>query len=186
MAGIEKNRQAARFLYEAHRARRPYQALPEQVAPADIQEAYQMQRAFHDLIIPDRGPISGYKIALTTPVMQELVGFHHPCAGVVLANDVHQSPAAISGSDFVHLGVECEIAVLLEHDLPAAWAPYDRAGAAGSVGALMAAFELIEDWGADYSGLEFLGVDPLQGLPHELLGGVRVDDLAHGSSPDYS
>ncbi len=50
------------------------------------------------------------------------------------------------------------MAVLLYRDMPAASAPYDRASAAEVVGALMPAFELVDDRGADYSDLFFLGV----------------------------
>ena len=50
------------------------------------------------------------------------------------------------------------MAVLLYRDMPAASAPYDRASAAEVVGALMPAFELVDDRGADYSELFFLGV----------------------------
>ena len=50
------------------------------------------------------------------------------------------------------------MAVLLNRDMPAASAPYDRASAAEVVGALMPAFELVDDRGADYSDLFFLGV----------------------------
>jgi 2-oxo-3-hexenedioate decarboxylase/2-keto-4-pentenoate hydratase len=153
-----KNQQVARFLHEAHRARRPYQPLPEEIAPKTIDEAYAMQEAFQELLTPERGPIAGYKIALTTPVMQKMVGFGEPCAGVVLANNIHQSPANVKGEDFGHLGAECEVAVLLKSDLPASGAPYNRASASEAVGALMPAFELVDDRGADYSNLFFLGV----------------------------
>ena len=158
MTSEMKNQQAARFLHEAHRARQPYQPLPEEVSPKSIGEAYAMQDAFNELLIAEQGPVAGYKVALTTPVMQKMVGFDHPCAGAVLANRIHQSPANVKGENFGHLGAECEIAVLLKSDLPASGAPYDRASAAQAVGALMPSFELVDDRGADYSNLFFLGV----------------------------
>ena len=158
MTSETRNQQAARFLHEAHRTRRPYQPLPEEVAPRTIDEAYGMQEAFHQLIIAERGPISGYKIALTTPVMQQMVGFGEPCAGAVLANDIHQSPASVKGDDYGRLGAECEMAVLLKSDLPASGAPFNRTSVSQAVGALMPAFELVDDRGADYSNLFFLGV----------------------------
>ena len=153
-----RDQQAAQFLFEAHAARKPYQPIPEQFAPRTITEAYDIQDTYHRLIAGGRGPIAGYKIALTTQVMQEMVGFHEPCAGSVLASGVHQSPASIRGAEYVHLGAECEVAVLLNRDMPAASAPYDRASAAEAVGALMPAFELVDDRGADYSDLFILGV----------------------------
>ena len=46
----------------------------------------------------------------------------------------------------------------LARDLPASGVPYDRAKASQAVGALMPAFELVDDRGADYSDLYFLDV----------------------------
>ena len=119
MASEERVWQAARFLHEAHRARASYQPMPDAFAPRDINEAYDIQEAFQELLKPERGLIVGYKVALTTAVMQKMVGFGHPCSGAIFARGVHHSPATIKGSDFVHLGAECEIAVLLSRDLPA-------------------------------------------------------------------
>ena len=153
-----RDQQAAQFLFEAHAARKPYQPIPREFAPRTITEAYDMQDAYHKLITGGRGPIAGYKVALTTTVMQRMVGFDAPWAGAVFASGVHQSPASIRGEEYVHLGAECEVAVLLNRDMPAALAPYDRASAAEAVGALMPAFELVDDRGADYSDLFFLGV----------------------------
>ena len=158
MTSEERVWQAARFLHEAHRARAPYQPIPEAFAPRDIGEAYDIQEAFQGLLAPERGAIAGYKVALTTAVMQQMVGFGHPAFGAVFASGVHQSPVTINHSDYVHVGAECEIAVLLSQDLPADAAPYDRAGVAVAVAALMPAFELVDDRGADYSDLFFLGV----------------------------
>ena len=153
-----REQQAAQFLFQAHAAREPYHPIPEQFAPRTITEAYDVQDAYHGFITSSRGPIVGYKVALTTPVMQRMVGFNEPCAGAVFANGVHQSPASIRGAAYVHLGAECEVAVLLNRDMPAESAPYDRASAGEAVGALMPAFELVDDRSADYSDLFFLGV----------------------------
>ena len=151
-------RQAAEFLYRAHREREVFAQLPAHISPATIEQAYDMQDAFNALIAPERGPLAGYKIALTTPVMQRMVGFDAPCAGAVFQQGVHHSPAEVNGDDYVRLGAECEVAVQLARDLPASGAPYDRAKASQAVGALMAAFELVDDRGADYSNLYFLDV----------------------------
>ena len=158
MTSEEKVWQAARFLHEAHRARTPYQPLPDGISPRDINEAYDIQEAFHELLFPERGAIVGYKVALTTTVMQQMVGFGHPASGAVFTSGVHHSPVSINASDYVHVGAECEIAMLLEQDLPASAAPYDRESVARAVAALMPAFELVDDRGADYTDLYFLNV----------------------------
>ena len=158
MTQQSKAQRAAQHLFDAHRQRLTYAPLPDDISPATIDEAYDMQEAFQALLAPQRGAIVGYKIALTTPVMQRMVGFDAPCAGAVFESGVHHSPASVQSSDFVRLGAECEVAVRLSAGLPAAGAPYDRAGVSGAVGALMPAFELVDDRGADYANLYFLGV----------------------------
>ena len=158
MVELSKTRQAAQFLYRAHRDWERFARLPAHISPATIGQAYEMQDAFNSLIAPERGPLAGYKIALTTTVMQRMVGFDAPCAGAVFQQGVHHSPATLKGDDYVRLGAECEIAVRLGGNLPASGAPYDRAKASQAVGALMPAFELVDDRGADYSDLYFLDV----------------------------
>lgn len=158
MTQQSKAQRAAQYLFEAHRDRQPYEPLPGDISPATIEEAYDMQEAFQSLLAPERGSIVGYKIALTTPVMQRMVGFDAPCAGAVFDNGVHHSPASVKSSDYVRLGAECEVAVRLQSGLPASGAPYGREAVAAAVGALMPAFELVDDRGADYSNLYFLGV----------------------------
>ena len=147
MTSEERVWQAARFLHEAHRERAPYLPLPDGMSPQDISEAYDIQEAFHELLKPERGAIVGYKVALTTTA-----------SGAIFASGVNHSPAAIKASDYVHLGAECEIAMLLDQGLPASGAPYDRESVAQAVAVLMPAFELVDDRGADYSDLFFLGV----------------------------
>ena len=158
MTQQSKAQRAAQYLFEAHRDRQPYQPLPGDISPATIEEAYDMQEAFQSLLAPERGAIVGYKIALTTPVMQRMVGFDAPCAGAVFESGVHHSPASVKSSDYVRLGAECEVAVRLQSGLPASGAPYGREAVAAAVGALMPAFELVDDRGDDYSNLYFLGV----------------------------
>lgn len=153
MPDEERIQQAAWFLYEEHRARRPFGPLPEALAPRTVDEAYAIQEAFHVRMAEVRGPIAGYKIALTAPVMQQMVGFYEPFAGAIMAGTMHRSPVALSQADYVRLGIECEIAVQLGQNLPAVQAPYGRGHIAEAVAAVMPAFELVDDRQADYTRL---------------------------------
>ena len=83
-----KAQQAAHFLFEAHATRQAYQPIPERFSPRSITEAYDIQDAYHELLVETLGPIVGYKIALTTQVMQQMVGFNEPCVGAVFANGI--------------------------------------------------------------------------------------------------
>jgi len=109
---------AARYLDEAHRTRARYQNLPEAIAPTSFDDAYAAQEALIGLWEPRLGSLAGRKIAVTTKVMQELMGIDHPCGGVIFASRIHKSPARIVKADYVNVRVECELAVRLGRDLP--------------------------------------------------------------------
>jgi len=85
----------ARYMWEARGKRQRYENLPDALAPASIDEAYAAQEALCALWKPRLGAIAGRKIAITTKVMQELMGIDHPCGGLIFASRVHRSPARI-------------------------------------------------------------------------------------------
>ena len=149
---------AARYLDEAHRARARYQNLPEAIAPTNFEEAYAAQEALWGLWEPRLGRIAGRKIAVTTKVMQALMGIDHPCGGAIFSSRIHTSPARIVKADYVNVRIECELAVRLNRDLPRREAPYTRQEARAAVGEIMAAFELIEDRHADYKSSKALSL----------------------------
>jgi 2-keto-4-pentenoate hydratase len=149
---------AARYLDEAHRTRARYQNLPEAIAPTNFEEAYAAQEALVALWEPRLGPVAGRKIAVTTKVMQQLMGIDHPCGGTIFASRIHRSPAKISKSDYVNVRVECELGVRLGRDLPKREKPYTREEARAAIAEVMAAFELIEDRHADYKSSKALSL----------------------------
>ena len=141
---------AARFVADAHRARAAYQNLPDAIAPQSVADAYAAQEALRLAWEPLHGPVAGLKIATTTRVMQQLMGIDHPCGGVIYANRVHASPHHLRFSDYVHVVVECELAVRVGSTLPQRATPYSRDDARRAVDTIMPAFELIEDRNASY------------------------------------
>lgn len=151
MADAIRIRAAAQFLYEAHQARAPFGPMPQPYAPTNIDEAEAVQEALQQLRVATHGAVAGYKIALTTPVIRQLLGVNAPVAGAILAKTRYDSPATVRWADYVHLGIECEIAFQVRRELPATQGPYSRDAVADAVGAVMAAFELIDDRHADYA-----------------------------------
>jgi 2-oxo-3-hexenedioate decarboxylase/2-keto-4-pentenoate hydratase len=146
---------AAALLCAARVARRRLARLPEDCRPADLGAAYAVQDALHGrLSAAGWGTLAGHKIGCTTPVMQRFLGIDHPCAGGVFAPTVRHASGTFSHAEFLHVGVECEIAVRLGHDLPPQRAPYDRAVVAAAVGACMAAIEVVDDRYLDYRALD--------------------------------
>jgi 2-keto-4-pentenoate hydratase len=140
---------AARFFYDIHRGKKPLPPTPPEIRDAGIDEAYAVQEALQALFVPERGQIVGYKIAITTPVMQQLMAIDRPMAGAIFAKTVHRSPATLRHGDYGRIAVECEIAVRLGADLPAREKPYARDDVAAAVEACLPAIELIEDHACD-------------------------------------
>lgn len=140
----------ARFVLAEHERRADYRNLPAEIAPANVAQAYAAQLALVPLLTARKGKVAGLKIATTTKIMQQLMGIDHPCGGTIFEKTVHTSPAQLRLADYQHVVIECELAVKLKHDLPASAAPYTAQSVASAVGAVMPAFELIEDRNADY------------------------------------
>jgi 2-keto-4-pentenoate hydratase len=146
---------AAGLLAAARLERRRFERLPDDCRPIDVAAAYAVQEALHArLTAAGCGALAGHKIGCTTPVMQRFLGIDSPCAGGVFASTVHHGQGSFPHAGFLHVGVECEIAVRLAHDLPAAGAPYDRAAVAPAIGACMAAIEVVDDRYLDYRSLD--------------------------------
>jgi len=121
--------------------------------PKDLQDAYDVQRAWVESFEDgSKGQVVGYKIALTTPVMQKFLGFDQPCIGPVFESNIHQSSAELKFNEFGRPGLECEIAVKLGDDLDGG--PYDRIMVADAVDVCMAAIEVIDDQNADYETID--------------------------------
>ncbi len=141
---------AATYIAQMHASRAHYANLTGELAPLTIADAYRVQDALVPLWTPTRGAIAGRKIATTTKVMQALMGINHPCGGLIYANTIHTSPASLDRSRFMHVVVECELAVRLGADLPERGRPLTRDDAYAAISEVMPAFELIEDRHADY------------------------------------
>ena len=149
MSDASRIARAARFFHDIHRDRKPLPPTPAEIRDASIDDAYAIQEALQELFTPERGDIIGYKIAITTPVMQKLMAIDQSIAGAIFARMVHRAPVTLRHGDYGRVAVECEIAVRLGADLPARGKPYTRADVAAAVEACLPAIELIEDHGCD-------------------------------------
>lgn len=142
---------AARYLFKAAQNGEQGSLLPEDIMPNDMTAAYRVQDALQALWMEaGAGEIAGWKVALTSKVMQELVGVSQPCEGAIFANRIHHNSTVVAHKDFVNIGVESEIAVLIGHDLPVSNGPYNRENIRAAVSACMAAIEIVDDRAIDY------------------------------------
>jgi 2-keto-4-pentenoate hydratase len=172
---------AAQAIARARRNRAPLKALPADLAPKDLAAGYRVQRALHDLLLPDTGPLTGYKIGCTSAVMQRYLNIPHPCGGGVFARGVHESGVRLGAGDFVRVGVECEIAVRLAHDLAASDAPFTADDVAGAIEAYLPAIEIVDE---RYVGWETMGAPTLIADDFFAAGCVLGAPVARRRAPD--
>ena len=152
----ERIRRIARTIFTSNIAQKPFQPLRGENAPASLEEAYLIQDEVYRLFQEetDIGPLGGYKIALTSKAVQDLCGVHQPVGGCIFATTIRRSPQVLHASDMSRVALEFELAVEMARDVPASNTPHTRTSMASYVGAIMPAFELIEDRLADYSDLD--------------------------------
>src|ERR1700752_4914262 len=155
---MDKILAAAQFIAPARRSPARLDPPPADVVPANEAEGYQVQRALHDLLRPQVGSLVGYKIGCTSKVMQEYLDIPHPCGGGVFEKGVHDSGAKLAASDYVRVGVECEIAVKLARDLLAPEQPFTPEWMGEAVEAYYPAIEIVDD---RYAKWETLGAPTL-------------------------
>lgn len=161
---------AARLLVAARLEGRAVQPLPAGLAPTDFDQGYAIQARLHDLLsAAGEGPTVGHKIGCATEIMRQKLGIDRPCAGRIHAAQVLAGAAAWSVAGRVKPSVECEIAVRLGRDLPAALAPYSHAKLREAVGACMASIELCDD---RYPDRARMGVPALVADDFYNVGGV--------------
>lgn len=142
---MDKILAAAQVIAAARRGRAPLAALAPDIVPGNEVDGYRVQRALHDLLLPQNGPLVGYKIGCTSAVMQQYLDIPHPCSGGVFAKGVHRSGESLRFGDFVRVGVECEIAVRLARDLVPGEAPFTADSVTAAIDAYHPAIEIVDD-----------------------------------------
>jgi len=172
---------ATETIAAARRGRTPLGPLAADAAPQTEAEGYRIQDALHDLLKADFGARVGYKIGCTSAVMQRYLDIPHPCGGGVFARGVHASGVSLPATDFVRVGVECEITVKLARDLPASQAPFTADSVAQAIEAYMPSIEIVDD---RYVKWETIGVPTLVADDFFAAGCVLGEAVARTKVPD--
>jgi len=169
-------REKAERIAALFRERRQIDVLPAELYPQSLDEGYAIRAAYEAIEAPRRGGVAGYKIAITTKVMQELCGIGEPCYGAIFGNEVHRGTARLKAADYCRLAIETEIAVRLGEDLPQCG---DRDRVAAAVESCMAAIELIEDLRYDYKRLDGMALVAGNAWNAGIVLGPPVTDWRH-------
>jgi 2-keto-4-pentenoate hydratase len=136
----------------AHQRRDPFTPIPARWR--DLNFAYSVQdRLVSRWREAGEGDIVGWKVGLTSARMQAFAGINQPIAGAILSRHQRQSGTTLDSSQYVHLGIEAELAVRigtafleLEEQHPGE--------VLRRLDSISAAFEIVEDRNADYRSLD--------------------------------
>ena len=133
----------------------PIGYLPRECEPIDLFDSMAIQDAVHDLLTSNGfGSVVGTKIGCTTKVMQNYLGMTHPCAGAIFNSTVHYEAGEFKFDTFLHVGVECEIAVKLGSALQAAAGPHSIESVSDAVASVFPAIEIVDDRYVDFVARE--------------------------------
>ena len=143
-------KQAAAHLLTAHLEKRSPTRFAREWDMNGLDDAYAVQSALVEQMLPRYGRRVGYKIGLTSARMQKMCSIDHPIAGVVLEQRLSASGVSLSLSSLIHLGIEFEICVRLGRDLAPRERPYQLDEVTQAVDAVAPAFEVVDDRNSAY------------------------------------
>lgn len=135
----------ADFLAALRIENRKVDELPQSHLPANLADAYRAQ----DLLVRRLlnhwgGDTAGYKIALTNPAAQSMLGVPHPVFGQILSARLHQDGATLTAGDYIVRMIECEFGFRMARNVPSSKTPYTADRIADYVAAVLPAIELVE------------------------------------------
>ena len=137
--------EAADVLFGVRTGQPPLDELIARMRPRTLADAYAIQALLNDkLARAEFGPLAGYKIGCTTPVMQDYLKIPHPCAGSMFEKTIFTETGRYERRKLHRPGVECEIAVDILTDITELPDPSPKA-VAPFVRAVRASIELVDD-----------------------------------------
>jgi 2-keto-4-pentenoate hydratase len=155
-----------------------FTGLADEFAPGDVMQAYATQDAFIGMQSQQRRTaISGYKIAITTPVMREFVGFDDAVSGCVLADTVFQSGHTVVIAKRQHLIIEFELALQFARDVPERKALWTADSILDFIACAYPSLEIADDRHAVYPDLKqnFFSLVAENAWNHGVVLGSQID-----------
>ena len=150
---MSKEIESAKLLKKQHNERRNFEALPEHLNPVDDNEAYAIQDCLFDLRKVEYGDVAGYKVALTSEVMQTMLSYPSPFSGPLHEKLIYQNPKTLHSSEYGRLCIECELAAVVGSDIKFKDTPYSAQEIESYVSTIAPALEIVDDRNADYQSI---------------------------------
>ena len=144
------------FIFKAHEIGSTFYNLEKDMKPKDFEEAYQIQKQLQQKL--PRGPLGGYKIALSSKIQQDYHKISHPVYGGLFKNEIFTSPKTIVLENYHRMSVEFELAFELSDRIKESTIHRTSENIIKDISNVMPAIELIDDRGANYDGLDPLSL----------------------------
>ncbi|MEC7194435.1 MAG: hypothetical protein VXW39_01895 [Pseudomonadota bacterium] len=144
------------FILEAHERGSTFYNLEKDMKPEDFDEAYKIQHRLRQKL--PRGPLGGYKIALSSKIQQDYHKISQPVYGGLFKNEIFSSPKTLALNNYHRMSVEFELAFELSDRILDPTIQRNSANIFQDISNVMPAIELVDDRGANYEGLDPLSL----------------------------
>ncbi|MEM7116398.1 MAG: fumarylacetoacetate hydrolase family protein [Chloroflexota bacterium] len=109
--------EAAEMLNAAHRTHKQVPSLKKTFPEMEIEDAYRIQEIQVEQRVAVGAKIKGYKVGLTSKVMQELAGINEPDYGFLMDDMFIAEESTIDLNKFFWPNIEIELAFVMKHSL---------------------------------------------------------------------
>lgn len=130
---------AAEILLKAHLEKTLLDDIPDDCKPGSPEDALEVQNV---LLTHPAITHAGWKVARTNPELQKEAGLSEPAYGPIFSEFIFESGHTFEKGFPTAGGIECEFAVILGKDLPAAGAPYTMDQVADAIATMHPAVEI--------------------------------------------
>ncbi len=145
-----KTEAAADFFFELRRDNTKRDALPAELEPGTMAEAYEVQTVLVNKLLGfSGGERIGYKIGCTSRAAQKLLNTTEPVFGQLLSSFHMQSPAQLKAADFSMIVIEPEFSFQIAADVPTGH--YDATTILPYIKSVMPSIEVVHHHLADWS-----------------------------------
>ena len=162
------------FIFQSHNSGDTFLNLENDMKPQDFAEAYEIQKRLRQKL--PRGPLGGYKIALSSKIQQDYHKISQPVYGGLFKKEIFNSPKTILLKNYHRMSVEFELAFELSDRITDSTINRNPENIFLDISNVMPAIELVDDRGANYEGLDPLSLACDNAWSGGLVLGEPIDD----------
>ena len=144
------------LIFQSHKSGDTFLNLENEMKPQDFAEAYEIQKRLRQKL--PRGPLGGYKIALSSKIQQDYHKITQPVYGGLFRKEIFNSPKTIVLKNYHRMSVEFELAFELSDRITDSTIYRNPENIFLDISNVMPAIELVDDRGANYEGLDPLSL----------------------------